>query len=201
LRLFLREDLTHRLISDLKAGLLDATLIALPYDTTGLEVAHVSDDALLAALPHDHPLAKGASVAAERLNAQELILLEDGHCLRDHTLTACGLGPQKHMLEEGFAATSLGTLVQMVGSGLGVSFLPAMAVAAGLADMAHVAVRPIDPSITSREIVVAWRAGSTRGPEARLLADLFGESVASKMARMPAPRRSGPLAVRAGAAP
>jgi LysR family hydrogen peroxide-inducible transcriptional activator len=192
LRLFLREDLTHRLIADLKAGLLDATLIALPYDTTGLEVAHVTHDALVAALPHDHPLAKGASVAAERLIAQELILLEDGHCLRDHTLTACGLGPQKHMQEEGFAATSLGTLVQMVGSGLGVSFLPAMAVAAGLADMAHVAVRPLDPDTTSREIVVAWRAGSTRGPEARLLADLFGESVASKVAPMPIPRRVAP---------
>jgi len=192
LRLFLREDLTHRLIADLKAGLLDATLIALPYDTTGLEVAHVTHDALLAALPRDHPLARGASVAAERLIAQELILLEDGHCLRDHTLTACGLGPQKHMQEEGFAATSLGTLVQMVGSGLGVSFLPAMAVAAGLADMAHVAVRPLDPDITSREIVVAWRAGSTRGPEARLLADLFGESVASKVAPMPVPRRVTP---------
>jgi LysR family hydrogen peroxide-inducible transcriptional activator len=190
LRLFLREDLTHRLIADLKAGLLDATLIALPYDTSGLEVAHVSHDALLAALPRDHPLAKGASVAAERLNAHELILLEDGHCLRDHALTACGLGPQKHMQEEGFAATSLGTLVQMVGSGLGVSFLPAMAVAAGLADMAQVAVRPLDPDITSREIVVAWRAGSTRGHEARLLADLFGESVASKVTSMPTPRRT-----------
>jgi LysR family hydrogen peroxide-inducible transcriptional activator len=201
LRLFLREDLTHRLIADLKAGLLDATLIALPYDTTGLEVAHVSHDALLAALPRDHPLAKGASVAADRLNAQELILLEDGHCLRDHTLTACGLGPQKHMQEEGFAATSLGTLVQMVGSGLGVSFLPAMAVAAGLADMAHVAVRPLDPNSTSREIVVAWRAGSTRGPEARLLADLFRESVASKVTPMPTPRRVAVAGMTAGGAP
>lgn len=175
LRLFLREDLTHKLIADLKAGLLDATLIALPYDITGLEVAHVSDDQLFAALPPDHPLALGASVCAERLDAQELILLEDGHCLRDHALTACGLGPQKHMQEVGFAATSLGTLAQMVGSGLGVSFLPAMAIAAGLADMARVAVRPLNPATTSREIVVAWRAGSTRGPEARLLATLFGE--------------------------
>lgn len=180
LRLFLREDLTYRLIADLKAGLLDATLIALPYDTAGLEVAHVSDDPLLAALPPDHPLARGASVPASELDPRELILLEDGHCLRDHTLTACGLGPQKHMQEEGFAATSLGTLVQMVGSGLGVSFLPQMAVAAGLADMARVAVRPLDPEMTAREIVVAWRAGSTRGPEARLLADLFGEAVAPR---------------------
>jgi DNA-binding transcriptional LysR family regulator len=89
----------------------------------------------------------------------------------------------------------------MVGSGLGVSFLPAMAVAAGLADMAHVAVRPLDPNITSREIVVAWRTGSTRGPEARLLADLFGESVASKVTRMSPARRADPLPIRAGAAP
>jgi LysR family hydrogen peroxide-inducible transcriptional activator len=182
LRLFLREDLTARLIADLKAGLLDATLIALPYDTAGLDVAHVSHDPLLAALPADHRLARGASVAAAELDPRELILLEDGHCLRDHTLTACGLGPQKHMQEEGFAATSLGTLVQMVGSGLGVSFLPEMAVAAGLAEMARVTVRPLDPEMTAREIVVAWRAGSTRGPEAHLLADLFGEAVAPRVA-------------------
>lgn len=173
LRLFLREDLTHKLIADLKAGSLDATLIALPYETAGLEYAHVCDDELLAALPSGHPLTEAASVPAERLDRDDLILLEDGHCLRDHALSACGLDRPRSAPDEGFAATSLATLVQMVGSGLGVSLLPAMAVDAGLAASAQVAVRPLDPDLANREIVVAWRAGSTRGEEGRLLAEVF----------------------------
>jgi LysR family hydrogen peroxide-inducible transcriptional activator len=72
--------------------------------------------------------------------------------------------------EESFAATSLPTLVQMIGSGLGVSFLPSMAVAAGLAQNAPVTIRPLNSDHSSREIVVAWRAGSSRGAEGRLLA-------------------------------
>ena len=179
LRLFLREDLTHKLIADLKAGSLDATLIALPYDTAGLDYAHVSDDELLAALPPSDPLADAASIPADRLDRDDLILLEGGHCLRDHALSACGLDRPKSAPDEGFAATSLATLVQMVGSGLGVSLLPAMAVDAGLAATAQVAVRPLELGLAHREIVVAWRAGSTRGEEGRLLADVFAQAARS----------------------
>jgi LysR family hydrogen peroxide-inducible transcriptional activator len=101
------------------------------------------------------------------MEGDDLILLEDGHCLREHALAACGLEPPKLGADENFAATSLPTLVQMVGSGLGVSFLPAMAVNAGLAEAAHVAVRPLLADHPSREIVVVWRAGSSRGVEGR----------------------------------
>lgn len=173
LRLFLREDLTHRLIALLKAGQLDAALIALPYDMSGLQWAHVADDTLLAALPANHPLARQTSVTPQSLEHEGLILLEDGHCLREHALSACGLKPPKASDEETFAATSLPTLVQMVGSGLGVTFLPKMAVSAGLADAAPVAVRPIDADHPSREIVIAWRAGSNRAVEGRLLAEVL----------------------------
>lgn len=172
LRLFLREDLTHRLISALKAGQLDAALIALPYDMSGLEWAHVADDELLAAAPADHPLAQQAAISPQAMDANDLILLEDGHCLRDHALAACGLRPSRAGAEdEIFAATSLPTLVQMVGSGLGLTFLPAMAVDAGLAETAQIAVRPLKADHPSREIVVAWRAGSSRAGEGRLLAE------------------------------
>jgi LysR family transcriptional regulator, hydrogen peroxide-inducible genes activator len=172
LRLFLREDLTHRLVAALRAGQLDAALIALPYDLTGLHCAHVADDELLAAMPANHPLADHKTAAPEALEHEDLILLEDGHCLREHALAACGLRPPKAPPgEELFAATSLPTLVQMVGSGLGVTFLPAMAVAAGLTDAAPVAVRPIAADHPSREIVVAWRAGSSRAAEGKLLAE------------------------------
>ena len=172
LRLFLREDLTHRLVAALRAGQLDAALIALPYDLAGLHYAHVADDELLAAMPANHPLAGQRQTEPEALEREGLILLEDGHCLREHALAACGLKPPKAAAgEEVFAASSLPTLVQMVGSGLGVTFLPAMAVEAGLTDGAPVAVRPIRADHPSREIVVVWRAGSSRGAEGRLLAE------------------------------
>ncbi|MGZ8363427.1 MAG: hydrogen peroxide-inducible genes activator [Caulobacteraceae bacterium] len=174
LRLYLREDLTHRLIAALKAGDLDAALIALPYDLAGLDHAHVSDDEIMALLPEHHPLAKARRVTSERLDHEELILLEDGHCLREHALAACGLerpgGP------EHFAATSLATLVQMVGSGLGVSLAPAMAVEAGLIHNAPVAVRHLDADAPRREIAVIWRAGSSRGREGKLLAEALREA-------------------------
>ena len=177
LRLYLREDLTHRLITELKAGRLDAALIARPYDMAGLDWARVADDELLAALPADHPLAKAKSASPEQLERENLILLEDGHCLRDHALAACHLSPPRMAHgEEPFAATSLPTLVQMVGSGLGVTFLPRMAVNAGLADQAAIAVRPIAADHPAREIVVAWRAGSNRAAEGRLLAEVLKET-------------------------
>jgi LysR family hydrogen peroxide-inducible transcriptional activator len=171
LRLFLREDLTGRLIAGLKDGALDAALIALPYDTAGLGTAHVGDDELLAATPANHPLLTRERIEPAALEDEGLILLEDGHCLREHALSACHLEPPRAGDEGAFAATSLHTLVQMVGSGLGVSLLPAMAVEAGLTENAPVSVRPLAGGSPKREIVVAWRAGSSRETEARLLAE------------------------------
>jgi LysR family hydrogen peroxide-inducible transcriptional activator len=173
LRLFLREDLTGRLIAGLKAGALDAALIALPYDMGGLDWADVEEDELLAAFPANHPLSAERRVSPAHLVGEDFILLEDGHCLREHALAACGLNHDRPHDEAAFAATSLPTLVQMVGSGLGVSFLPAMAVEAGLADAAAVAVRPLDTAHPARQIVVAWRAGSSRAAEGRLLAEVL----------------------------
>ena len=171
LKLFLREDQTQKLIAALKAGALDAALIALPYDTQGLETAVVGDDELMAALPANHPLVAQGAIAPERLAEAGLILLEDGHCLREHVLANCGIEPPKPNDEGTFTATSLPTLVQMVGSGLGVSFLPAMAVEAGLAEDAPISIRHVATAHPSRQIVVAWRAGSSRSVEGRLLAE------------------------------
>ncbi len=172
LRLFLREDLTSKLIASLKAGALDAALIALPHDVAGLDVAHVGHDELLAATPANHPLLAGERIDPAALEDEGLILLEDGHCLREHALAACALDAPRPGGDDGtFAATSLHTLVQMVGSGLGVSLLPAMAVEGGLTDKAAVGVRPLASAEASREIVVAWRRGSSREVEAKLLAE------------------------------
>ncbi len=173
LKLFIREDLTPRLIAALKAGQIDAAVIALPYEAQGIEHARIGDDEIMAAAPHDHALAAPGPIRPGSLKAEDLILLEDGHCLRDHALTALDIEAPRG--DDVFAATSLHTLVQMVGSGLGVSFLPKMAVQAGLADNPSVAIRPFEPQADGapprREIVVAWRSGSSRAAEARLLAE------------------------------
>ncbi len=176
LRLFLREDQTARLIASLKSGALDAAVIALPYDLSGLDHAFICKDEIVAATPHDHPLAQQERISPESLKGEELILLEDGHCLRDHALAACTWSSPGGGIETlgnqngGFAATSLNTLVQMVSSGLGVSLLPAMAVEAGLARGDDIVVRPLKSDHAYRDIVVVWRAGSSRAAEARLLA-------------------------------
>ncbi len=162
-----------RLIAALKAGQIDAAVIALPYDAPGIEHARIGDDEIMAAAPHDHALAAPGPIRPGSLRAEDLILLEDGHCLRDHALAALDIEAPRG--DDVFAATSLHTLVQMVGSGLGVSFLPKMAVQAGLADNPSVAIRAFenqaDGAPPHREIVVAWRAGSSRAAEARLLAE------------------------------
>jgi LysR family hydrogen peroxide-inducible transcriptional activator len=176
LKLYLREDQTHRLVAALKAGEVDAALIALPYDVAGLETAPVGEDELLAVLPPDHRLANTGSFAPEALKSDSMILLEDGHCLRDHALSACGFAPPKPGSMDSVAATSLPTLVQMVASGLGVSFLPAMAVEAGLADRAQVSVHELETEHSARQIVVCWRAGSSRRTEGKLLADAFRDA-------------------------
>jgi len=169
LRLFIREDLTPRLIAGLKAGQLDAAVIALPYSAPGIDHARIGDDEIMAAAPVGHALAGTGPIPAGALKAEDLILLEDGHCLRDQALAAFDIEAPRG--DDVFAATSLHTLVQMVSSGLGVSFLPEMAVRAGLADMPGVVVRQISAKAPRREIVVAWRAGSSRAAEARLLAE------------------------------
>ena len=169
LRLFIREDLTPMLIKALKAGQLDAAVIALPYTMAGIDHAHIGNDEILAAAPSGHPLAAPGPIAPGSLRSEDLILLEDGHCLRDQALAAFDIEAPKG--DDVFAATSLHTLVQMVGSGLGVSFLPEMAVRAGLANTPGVVVRAISADAPRREIVMAWRTGSSRAGEARLLAE------------------------------
>lgn len=168
LKLFIREDLTPRLIAALKAGQLDAAVIALPYAASGIDHARIGDDEILAAAPIGHRLAVPGAIQPGSLKSEDLILLEDGHCLRDQALAAFDIEAPKG--DDVFAATSLHTLVQMVSSGLGISFLPQMAVRAGLADDPGVVIRPLSAVAPRREIVVAWRTGSSRAGEARLLA-------------------------------
>lgn len=178
LELFLREDLTHRLVDALKERRLDAALIALPYEAPGIETAGLLEDEFLFAATPDHPLAQVETLNPAMLADEQLLLLEDGHCLRDHALAVCSASrPDTNDARSDFAATSLHTLVQMVKSGLGATLLPKLAVDAGLADRLDLAIRPFDPPVAGREIGMAWRKGSAREHEARMLADAVREAL------------------------
>jgi len=178
LELFLREDLTHRLVEALRERRLDAALIALPYEAQGIEAETLMEDEFLFAAHPGHRLAKVNRLDADMLADEPLLLLEDGHCLRDHILSVCAASPEGNgAARSDFAATSLHTLVQMVKSGLGATLLPRLAVEAGLADRLDLAIRPFDPPAYGRAIGMAWRKGSARAEEAKMLAASVKETM------------------------
>jgi LysR family transcriptional regulator, hydrogen peroxide-inducible genes activator len=169
LRLILKEDVTSRLVDALKARTLDAAIIALPYAANGIDVDIVAEDEFLLACPAGHPLARQDSVSPDSLVNEDVLLLEDGHCLRDHAQSVCRVSQSQAAAEVG--ATSLHTLVQMVGGGLGVTLLPRLAEEAGVTAGANVAIRRFDPPVIGRLIGIAWRAGGLRSEEAKLIAE------------------------------
>jgi LysR family hydrogen peroxide-inducible transcriptional activator len=174
LLLMLREDTTERLLDRLAGGGLDVALLALPCDCAGADSIAVARDAFIAALPASHPLAGQDVVTLAELSRERLLLLEDGHCLRDQALAACGL--MRREGGEGFAATSLHTLVQMVASGLGVTLLPRIAVAAGVTAGTDVALRPLHGDGAWRTLGFAWRPGTPRAADYRALAPVLAQA-------------------------
>ena len=175
LKLHLREDVTHRLIEALRARTLDAAIIAMPYSAAGIETALIADDEFLLLAPERHPLATRNDLAPEHLKDADVLLLEDGHCLRDHALQVCKTPPGKLAADVG--ATSLHTLVQMVAGGFGVTLLPRLAADAGVASGAPVTMRPFSSPVVGRAIGMAWRESSSREKEALMLVDLLRREV------------------------
>ncbi|MGE3248883.1 MAG: hydrogen peroxide-inducible genes activator [Hyphomonadaceae bacterium] len=175
IKVHLKEDITSRLIDALRARSLDAAVIALPYAAQGIESEAVAEDEFLFLAPTGHPLTLRNDLAPEHLAEEDVLLLEDGHCLREHALSVCKTEPGKLCADVG--ATSLATLVQMVAGGLGVTLLPKLAAEGGAAAGAPVALRPFEEPVIGRTIGVAWRQGGAREEEARLLAALLRETV------------------------
>jgi LysR family hydrogen peroxide-inducible transcriptional activator len=174
LKLFLREEPSAAACDSLHRGTADCVLLALPYACGDVDSAPLFDDRLFVAFPGDDPDAAPPEVTAAAIDPDRLLLLEDGHCLRDHALAACNrpeLRAQATML-----GTSLHTLVQMVDNGLGVTMLPEMALAAGILDHTQVVARPLEADHAARQIALLWRKNSPREKDFRLLADLLRDS-------------------------
>jgi LysR family transcriptional regulator, hydrogen peroxide-inducible genes activator len=168
LRLYLTEDLTDRLLESLHAGRLDAALLALPYDCGAVDTALLWDDPFSLVY---RPPAEGepSPSLGDRLDPSNLLLLRDGHCLKDHALAACKAGTPKPL--DAFEATSLHTLVQMVDNGLGSTLLPQIAIDAGILKGTSLMHTPLTKGAPPRRIALVWRRGSGRAAEFRLLAE------------------------------
>ncbi|MBI2296802.1 MAG: hydrogen peroxide-inducible genes activator [Betaproteobacteria bacterium] len=173
LKLYLREDLTERLIERLRAGSLDVALIALPYDTRDLHVRELFRDEFWFVAREDDPAARAKEIAIRRLNPGEVLLLEEGHCLRDHAIAACG--PRRGAWQSTVEATSLHTLIQMVEGGLGVTLLPELTLKAGILKGTRLVARPFAAPAPARTLVLVARRTSPRLREVELLAEFILE--------------------------
>ena len=177
-RLSIREDLSKPLVERLYNGELDVLLLALPYPSQGTDILHLFHDDFLFVCPDKHPLAGARKIHLDDLNGQDVLLLEDGHCLRDHALEACKLDGKK--LSTPYQATSLNTLVQMVANGMGVTLLPRMAVDAQLLAGIQVKIKPFVEKNIRRSIGLMWRNTSPRADEFRLLGERIQQQQASR---------------------
>ena len=175
LKLYLREEPSQAACDSLHRGGLDCVLLALPYGCGEVDSAELFDDRLFVAFPpgDDGAVASGPVAAAE-IDESRLLLLEDGHCLKEHALAACNRPELR--AEAAMLGTSLHTLVQMVDNGLGVTMVPEMALLAGLLEGTGVIARPLQAEHASRRIALIWRKGSPRDKEFRLLADALRQA-------------------------
>ncbi|HEY2590635.1 MAG TPA: LysR substrate-binding domain-containing protein [Steroidobacteraceae bacterium] len=178
LALLLYEYRTEPLLEKLRAGELDLGILALPVATDGLEVRDLFDETFLVALPREHRFARRATLQIDDLAEEPLLLLEEGHCLRDQALAVCNrAGAQE---SQDFRATSLETLRQMVASGVGVTLLPEFACRTELAARADravggIVVKPFAKPVPSRRVGAVWRTSTARRPAIEALCGVIVE--------------------------
>ncbi len=168
LKLFLREETSQAACDALHRGQLDCVLLALPYGCGDVDKAPLFDDRLFVAFPRGEAPAD-LSVAPGSIDENRLLMLEDGHCLKDHALSACNRPELR--AEAAMMGTSLHTLVQMVDNGLGLTFVPGMAIEAGILEGTDVDARPLKSDHGFRSVALIWRRSSPREEEFQLLAE------------------------------
>ncbi len=169
LKLYLREETSSSACESLAHGRSDCVLLALPYSCGDYDSAPLFDDPLHIAFSEADVLPN--SITADDLSPERLLLLEDGHCLKDHALAACNRPELR--ANAAMTGTSLHTLVQMVDNGLGVTMLPQMALDSGILNGTNVQARPLIADHPSRQIALIWRHASPRSKEFKLLAEIL----------------------------
>ena len=170
LRLSVRETITATLVEEVVAGELDVIIASLLLNSDELEKEAAFDDAFLLAAPAGSPHMGRSPALAELISADELLLLEDGHCIRDQALAVCHAIDPRRL--RSFGATSFSTLLQLVAAGHGVTLLPELAVNAGIVADERLAVVPFAEPQPSRSIGVAWRRSSPRQRDYRAVTEL-----------------------------
>lgn len=173
LQLYLIEDQTAKLLQRLNSGELDCAILALPYDVGRVEYEVFLKETFWVALPINHPLAGSGPIPSIDLPPDELLLLEEGHCMRNHALSACHRSGLQR--SAAFQGTSLYTLLEMVAGGQGITLLPAMAIASGLVNQDRIRLRPLAEQGPHREIGLAWRTTYHRKKDLGLLAKTLHE--------------------------
>lgn len=173
LKLYLKEELSAQLFQQLQQGQLDLIILAFPYPLPEMETVKLFSDDFLLCLPPGHKMEKLSHVRQQQLRGEKLLLLEEGHCLRDHALEACKLESADTNLV--YQGTSLHTLVQMVANGLGVTLLPDIAVKADIVGDTRLQLKEFSSENVSREIGMAWRKSDPRREDYLLLGEFIKE--------------------------
>jgi LysR family transcriptional regulator, hydrogen peroxide-inducible genes activator len=177
LKLLLYEHQTQPLLEKLRAGDIDLGILALPVPLDGLEVRPLYDESFTLAVPTSSALAKKATVKVDDLSGESLLLLEDGHCLRDQALEVCSRIDIKE--SEDYRATSLETLRQMVAAGLGITLLPELATRGPFGSGQGLLVKQFARPVPSRSVGAVWRKSTARTEAITAVCDVINASMAS----------------------
>jgi LysR family hydrogen peroxide-inducible transcriptional activator len=176
LELYLHEDQSQRIYERLMDGELDVLLLALPYDMRGVDVMPLFEDRFALAYRQGTKRVDPDNYRFSRLDADSILLLEDGHCLRDHALAACKIRNTQKVRRIG--ASSILTLVEMVDADLGITFLPELARESLILKNTRVRMKPLEEN-AYRTIGLAWRKGTDREEEFRMLGEFIAEQRAA----------------------
>jgi LysR family hydrogen peroxide-inducible transcriptional activator len=175
LKLMLYEHQTQPLLERLRGGDIEVGVLALPVPLDGLVARELYDEPFSVAMPNDNPLAKKHNVKLDDLKGETLLLLEDGHCLRDQALDVCSRIDVKE--SEDYRATSLETLRQMVAAGLGVTLLPDLATRGPFGSGHGLTVKPFAKPVPSRTVGAVWRKSSSRTEAIKAVCDVISGTV------------------------
>jgi len=173
--LMLQENFTVRLLEMLRTGEIDCAILAEPFPDTGLAIAPLYDEPFMVAVPSGHPLAARATISAQEIKSETMLLLGTGHCFRDHVLEVCPefarFSANAEGIRKSFEGSSLETIKHMVAAGMGVTLVPRLSVPREALkprgrrrkdDEAFVKYIPFDREEPSRRVVLAWRRSFTR---------------------------------------